>query len=71
MVSIAVKRHNDYGSPYIEQHLIGTAFNFKGLVCYRHGTAQANMVLERWLRVLHPDHQTTGRQSYPEPGLTI
>ena len=36
------------------------ANNFRGLICYRHGNMQANMVLEKELKVLHVDLQATG-----------
>ena len=54
-VSIAVKRHHDYSSCYKGKHL-GLAHNFRGVVHYchgrNHGSMQADVVLEKELRVL-------------------
>jgi hypothetical protein len=36
---------------------LGLAYSFRGLVHYRHGSMQADMVLEKELRVLHLDLQ--------------
>jgi hypothetical protein len=55
-LSIAVKRRHDQGNSYKGQHLIG-AYSFRGSVHYhhsrKHGSLQADMLLEKKLRVLH------------------
>ena len=47
----------------------GLAYTFRGLIHYRHGgnhgTMQADMLLEKELRVLHLDRQAAGRESKP------
>jgi hypothetical protein len=43
------------------KHLI--AYSFRGLVHYQHCHTQADMVLEKELRVLHPDPQAAERES--------
>ena len=49
------------------------AYSFRGLVYYhhgrKHGSMQADRVLERYLSILYLDQQATGRQ--PGPGLNI
>jgi hypothetical protein len=44
---------------------LGLAYSFRGLVCYchgkKHGSAQADTVLEKEPRVLYLDQQATGR----------
>ena len=46
-----------------KEHLIGAGFQFRGSVHYHHdskqGGMQADMVLEKELRVLHLDSQAT------------
>lgn len=45
--------------------IIGSGSPFRGLVYFHHGRkpwAQADMVLEMQLRVLHPDQQAAGRE---------
>ena len=50
--SIAVKRQYDHSNSYKGEHLTGASLQFSGLDhCHRGGT-QADMVLERQLRVL-------------------
>ena len=39
---------------------LGLAYSFRGLVHYHHGSMQADMVLEKELRVLHLDLQAAG-----------
>jgi hypothetical protein len=54
--------------------LLGLAYTFRGLVCYhggKHDSMQADMVLERELRVLHQDPQAAGRESDTRPGLSF
>lgn len=50
-VSIAMKRHYDYGNAYKRKHLIRADLQFRGLVHYhlggKHGSTQADMILER------------------------
>jgi hypothetical protein len=58
-VSIAVKRHHDQSNSYRCKHFIGAALQFRGWVHYHHGgkygSMQADMLLEKELRVLHLD----------------
>jgi hypothetical protein len=64
-VSIVVKRHHAYRNSYQRKYLIGARLQFRGLVHYchgrKHGGLQADMVLERWLRVLRLNKQEAGR----------
>ena len=50
---------------------LGLADSFRGLVYYhhgrKHGDTQAGMVLEKQLRVLHPDPQAAGREKDTGP----
>ena len=41
------------------------AFSFRGLVQYPHGSVQANIVLEKELRLLHLDPKTAERNYVP------
>ena len=51
-VSVAVKGHHDHGNSYKGEHLTG------GLIIGQmHGGMQADMVLEKELRVLYLDPQ--------------
>jgi hypothetical protein len=74
-VSTAVKRHLDHRNSYKEKHLTGAIYNFRGLVHFhhgrKHGGTQADIVLEKELRVLYLDWQTAGRGCDIEPGLRI
>ena len=49
----------DHGNPYKRKHFIGAGLQFRGLVHYhhggKHGSIQADVVLEKELRVLHLD----------------
>lgn len=58
-VSIAMKKHHDHGNAYRGNHLIGVCLQFGDFVhhCHirKHGDMQADMVLEKELRVLHLD----------------
>jgi hypothetical protein len=51
---IVVKRHHDHSKFYKGKH---SNYSFRGSVCYhhgmKHGNVQADMVLEKELRVLH------------------
>ena len=63
-VSIALKRHHDHGNSYKGSHFIGAGLQFRGLVHHhgrKHGDMQADMVLEKELRVLHLALQAAGR----------
>ena len=50
---------------YKEQHLLGLAYIFRDLVHYHHGSMQADMVLEKELRVLHLDLQAAEQDYVP------
>ena len=67
-VAIAVKRHHGHANSYK-----GPAYKFKSVVHSqhdrKHGSAQADMVLEKELRVLH--QQAAGREGDTGPGLSI
>ena len=69
----SVKRHYSCDNSYKGQHLLGTVYQFIDLVhCYHEGMDdEADMVLERKLRVLHPDWQAAGKESDIGPGLSI
>ena len=57
--SISLKRHRDQDNSYKGECLIRAGLQFRGLVHYhhgrKHGSVQADMVLEKELRVLHLD----------------
>ena len=59
-----MKKHHDHGNSYKGKHLIGAGLQFRDLVHYhhggKHGSMQADMVLEKELRVLHIDLQAIG-----------
>jgi hypothetical protein len=71
--SIAVKRLQDHSSSYKGKQLNGAHLQFRGSVHYqhgrKHGSRQADMVLEKRLRVLHLDQQAVGRESDTRPDL--
>ena len=54
---------------------MGLVYSFRGLVHYhhdgKHGGLQANIVLEKELRVLHLDLQAAGRERGAGPDLSI
>ena len=52
---VATKRHHDHSNFYKGKYLIGSALHFIDLVHYCYGSMQADMVLEKELRVLHFD----------------
>jgi hypothetical protein len=64
--SIPVKRHHDYDNSYKGKHLIGTGLQLRGSVHYlhhrKHGSMQADMVLEKELRFLHLDHRQQAKR---------
>ena len=46
----------------MENIYLGLAYSFRGLVHYHYGSLQADMALEKELRVLHLDCQAAGRE---------
>jgi len=64
--STAVKRYHYQGNSYKEKYLIGSGLQFRCLVHYHHGrkqgSVQADVVLEKEMRVLHQDQQTAGKE---------
>ena len=66
MGSIAVKRHHDQGNSYKAKHFIGAGLQvqkFSPLSSWQeHGSVQADMVLEKKLRVLHLDLKAARRR---------
>ena len=74
-VSISVKRRYDHGNSYKRQHLIKAGLQFWGFLHWDHGRkhdgTQADVVLERKLRVLHLNRHAAGREWNPGPGLNI
>lgn len=74
-VSVAVKRYHDHGNSYKGKHLIRAGLQFRGLVhdCHggKHGSVQADIVLERELRVLHMVWQIAGRVWATRPCLSF
>lgn len=70
-VSVAVKSHHDHGKSYKRKHWIRAGLEFRGLVRSHHGgelgSTQADTVLEKELRALHPDPRATGRGSKAHP----
>ena len=70
-----MKRHYDCGNSYKGKHFIGAGLQFRRLVhCHherKHGAIQAEMVLEKELRVLHPDLTEAGRERDTGSGLSI
>ena len=63
---IAVKRHHEQGNFHRGEPLIGLAYSFRGSVHYhygrKHGSVQADMVLEKELSVLHLDAKAARRK---------
>jgi hypothetical protein len=61
-----MKRLYDHGNSFKEKYLTGAVLQFRGLVhCLhfrKHSSVQADMVLERELRVLHLNVQAAGRR---------
>ena len=75
-VSIAVTSHHGHGNSYKRKHLIGAGLQVRrSLVHHCHGgkpgSVQADMVLEKELRVLHLDGQAPGRETDAGSGLII
>ena len=68
-ISIAVKTHHDHSNSYKGEHLIWDSLQlqiFRPLLSGgKQGSMQADMVLERKLRVLHLDPQATGNELSP------
>lgn len=50
----------------MENIQVGLAYRFRGVLCYsegmKHGGMQADIVLRKNPRVLHPDQQAAGRE---------
>ena len=71
-VSVAVKRHHghDDSKSYKRKHLIRAGLQFRGLVHHHHGgkhdSMQADMVLEKELKLLNLDQQAEGRREPPD-----
>jgi hypothetical protein len=61
-----VKRHHGHSNSYNRKHLNGEAYSFRDLAYYchggKHGSVQADMVLEKEPGVLHVDPQAAGRE---------
>jgi hypothetical protein len=59
-----VKRHHDNGSSYKGKHFIGAGLQFQrsgSLSSWQEAWQHAdNVVLEKELRILHPDQQAAG-----------
>ena len=82
-VSIAVERLHDRDNSYKGKYLIRAGLQFRGLVHYqgrKHGSVQADTVLEEELRGLHPDLRQVAESlslawafetSKPTPGDTL
>lgn len=71
---MSVKRHHDHENSYKRKHVIGASLQLKGrthggTASYHGGmhggTAQADVALEKELRVLHLGQQVAGRDSEP------
>ena len=68
-VDISVSlRHHDQGNSYKDEYFIEACLQFRSLVhCHygrEHGSMQADMMLEKELRVLHLDPRAAGRHSH-------
>lgn len=61
-----MKSHHDHGNSVLKK-LIEAGLHFRGLIYYhrssKHGGMQADLVLEKDLRVLHLDLQASGRRT--------
>ena len=70
-----MKRHHDQATLIKENIELGLADSFRDLVHYhqgeKHGSTQADLVLEEELRVLHLDTKAAGKDSDTGPGLSI
>ena len=57
-----MKGHHDHGNSYKGKLSLGLAYSLRGSARYhhggKHGSMQADLVLEKELRVLHLDLQT-------------
>jgi hypothetical protein len=67
---ITAMRHRDHGNLYEGKHSIGAGLlEFRSLVHYHHGRehgcTQADMVLDRYLRVLHLDPLAARSETEP------
>ena len=72
---MAMKRDYGHSNSQKGKHLIGAGLQCRGIVHYHHGrkldNTQAGMVLEKELRVLHPDQQAAGSEGHTWPGLSF
>ena len=59
-----MKRFHYYSHSYKGKHLIGAGLQLINIVMVGHGGVQANMVLEKGLRILHLDILATGSELY-------
>jgi hypothetical protein len=63
-----VKRHHVHSNSYKGKHLTRAGLQFRGLVPYqygrKHGSMQADMVLEKELRVLYLNWQEAERERH-------
>ena len=70
-VSVTVKRQHYHSNFYKGKYLAGADFQFQRFIHYHHGenpgSLQADMLLEKELRVLHLDH----RQQKERPCATL
>jgi hypothetical protein len=70
-----VKRHHNHSNSYKEKHLFGLAYSFRDSVHYchgkKHGGMQADMMLEKELRVLHLDPHAMERNYHIRLNLSI
>ena len=60
-----MKRHHDHGNSYKGKHLIGVAYSsevWSTIIMVGHGGMQADMVLEKELRILYLDPKVTGSE---------
>jgi hypothetical protein len=69
-----VKKHHDRRNTFKGKHLIGTSLQVQRFSHYnhdkKHGEMQANMVLEKGLRVLHLDPQAAEGDRHTGSGLS-
>lgn len=74
-ISIAMKRHRDHRNSYKGKQLIRADLEVSSLVHNshggKHGSTQADMVLQRWLGVLRLDPRAAWRESFTGPGLSV
>ena len=75
VASIAVERHHYHGNSYKGRHFIEPGLQFRGLICdghgEKHGSVQADMVLETQLESSVSVSAGSRRESDTRPGLSI